>query len=41
MREGQREKERIPSRFCAVSTEPDVRLELRKLLDHYLGRNQE
>ena len=28
MRKGQRDRERIPSRLCAVSTEPDLGLEL-------------
>ena len=39
--EGQRGRERIPSRLHAISTEPEVGLELTDLRDHDLSRNQE
>ena len=43
VREGQRERERerIPIRLHAVSTEPNEGLELKKPGDHDLSRNQE
>ena len=41
--EGQREREgeRILSKFCPANAEPNVGLELTKLWDHDLSRNQE
>ena len=45
MREGQTDREgerkRIPSRLRAADAEPDVGLELTRLRDHDLSRNQE
>ena len=40
-RDRERERENIPSRLCAACAEPNVRLELMKLRDHGLSRNQE
>ena len=40
-RSRERERERTPSRLCAVSTEPDGRLEPTKPWDHALSQNQE
>ena len=40
-RERGREGERISSRLCTASKEPNVGLELTKLWDHDLSRNQE
>ena len=39
--EAEREEERIPSRLCTASAEPDVELELLNLWDHDLSRMQE
>ena len=39
--EGQREWERIPSRLCAVSAQPNVGLNLTNCRDHDLSPNQE
>ena len=36
----ERGRERIPSRLCTASTEPDSGLELKKLGDHDLSQNQ-
>ena len=37
----ERERERIPNKLCAASTEPDVGPELTKLGDQDLSQNQE
>ena len=39
-RDRERVRERIPSRLCIVSTEPDVGLKLRKPWDHDLRQHQ-
>ena len=41
LRERERRRERIPSRLCTVSVEPDVGLEIMEPGGHDLSQNQE